>query len=44
LPLDVDLKVAREGIGSALTLRDNPQRLYRACTIPQRKILDYLIK
>ena len=41
--LDADLSVARNIISSALTLLTKPQRLYKAMTDSQRKLLNALM-
>jgi site-specific DNA recombinase len=41
--LDADLSVAREIISAALTLLERPQRLYKACSDTQRKLLNATI-
>lgn len=41
--LDVDIKTGRDIFLAALKLLDNPQRLYRACTPAQRKMLNNVI-
>ncbi|HKR49489.1 MAG TPA: hypothetical protein VJT72_07900, partial [Pseudonocardiaceae bacterium] len=41
--LDAGLKVARDIISAALTLLAKPQRLYRAMTDSQRKLLNALL-
>ncbi len=41
--LDADLKVARDVIAAALTLLDQPQRLYAKCNEARRKLLNATI-
>ncbi|MGH3771701.1 MAG: hypothetical protein ACRDRW_09940 [Pseudonocardiaceae bacterium] len=42
IELNSHLTTGRDVLHSALALLDNPQRLYRTCTTPQRKMLNNL--